>query len=314
MDASAWKANMNEEEQNIEKEEEPSGLMSRRKFLHLGIIGASVLAAGGSAAGIATRNNIQITKKTFAIANLPQSWKGTTITFASDIHAGAYMSEADMKNIVHIINSMKSDIVVLPGDFVTSHRNEIPSIVEAFSGLEAPLGKFATTGNHEFYVDADLVSEAIESCDIKMLRNDNVALDKNGEKLFILGVDDINADQIIPFTEGKKADHIEATYRGVPDKAATILLNHKPYLFDEYAQTNAGLMLSGHTHGGQIVFARFGEMNLSFSRIASKYVEGTYTKDVNGITRQMYVSRGLGTVALPMRLNCPPEITQITLA
>jgi predicted MPP superfamily phosphohydrolase len=55
-------------------------------------------------------------------------------------------------------------------------------------------------------------------------------------------------------------------------------------------------------------------MNLSFSRIASKYVEGTYTKDVNGITRQMYVSRGLGTVALPMRLNCPPEITQITLA
>jgi hypothetical protein len=305
---------MNEEEKNIENEEAPSGLMSRRKFLHLGIVGTSVLAAGGSAAGIATRNHIELTKKIITLPNLPQSWKGTTITFASDVHAGAYMTADDMKKIVHMINSLKSDIVLLPGDFVTSHRNEIPSIVEAFSELEAPLGKFATTGNHEFYVDADLVSDAIESCNIKMLRNDNVALEKNGEKLYILGVDDIDADQITLYLDGKKAEHIEATYRGVPDRSATILLNHKPYLFDEYAHTNAGLMLSGHTHGGQIVFARLGDLNLSFSRIASKYVEGMYTHEVNGITKQMYVSRGLGTVALPMRLNCPPEITQITLA
>jgi predicted MPP superfamily phosphohydrolase len=89
---------------------------------------------------------------------------------------------------------------------------------------------------------------------------------------------------------------------------------HKPYQFENFAKTNTGLMLSGHTHGGQIVFGKVGETVLSLSSIASKYVAGHYDITEGAKRTQLYVSRGLGTVALPMRFNCPPEITQITLA
>lgn len=287
--------------------------ISRRKFLHLSVIGVSALAAAGCVGGIATRNRIEITKRTITLPNLPPVFRGTTITLASDIHAGPYMTEDNLRNVVSTINSLRSDMIVLPGDFVTTHRNEIPSIVETFHELSAPMGVFATTGNHEFYVDADLVSRCIEDCGIKMLRNENYAFEKDGQKLHLLGIDDINDDGIIPYINGKPSEHIEAAFKGIPETAATIVLNHKPYHFDAYAQTGIGLMLSGHTHGGQIVFGRLGETNFSLSRFASHYVEGHFEKTINGKHSQMYISRGIGTVGLPMRMNCPPEITQITL-
>ncbi len=304
----------NEELTNHEVPELSPDGMSRRKFLHLSVVGVSSLVVAGCVGGIATRNNIEITKLTIVLPNLPPSFRGTTITLASDIHAGPYMTEGNLRNVVQKINELKSDIILLPGDFVTTHRNELPPIIETFHELRAPLGVYATTGNHEYYVDADLVSRGIEECGIKMMRNENFAIEKNGEKLHILAVDDKDADDIVPYLEGEPAEHIDATYRGVPENAATILMNHKPYRFDEYAKTGIGLMLSGHTHGGQIVFARIGETNFSFSRFASHYVEGHFEKMNDGKHSQMYVTRGIGTVGLPMRFNCPPEITQITLA
>ncbi|MEI8135292.1 MAG: metallophosphoesterase [bacterium] len=295
---------------------EPSSpkLLTRRKFLYGGILAVSSVAVAGCVSGIVTRKNIDVSYSSITIPNLPPSFKGLKITLASDIHSSPYMSLDDMKEIAKIMNSLHSDVILLPGDFVTGHKNELPPVLEALSELKAPMGIFATTGNHEYYVDADLVSNGITDIGIRMMRNENFTLDRNGEKLYLLGVDDINDNDIIPYTEGKPAPHIEALFSGVPDKAATIVMCHKPYRFDEYAKANTGLMLSGHTHGGQIVFGKFGETVMSLSTIASKYVAGHY-EILSGTKRtQMYVSRGLGTVALPMRFNCPPEITQITLA
>jgi predicted MPP superfamily phosphohydrolase len=300
-------------EQIIASEAQNSSRISRRKFLHMGIVGTSVLAASGCVAGIANRNKIDITKRKITIPNLPQSFKGTTITLASDIHSGPYMSEGELRHIVKTINSLGSDMILLPGDFVTSNRNEVEGIAETFHELSAPMGVYATTGNHEYYVDVDLVCDVLDQSKIKVLRNDNHVFEKNGEKLYLLGIDDKDADGINDHLDGKTSEHIDAVFKGVPDNAATIFMNHKPYRFDEYSHMNVGLMLSGHTHGGQIVFARLFDTTLSFSRVASKYVEGLYTHENDKRTSQMYVSRGLGTVALPMRFNCPPEITQITL-
>lgn len=305
---------MNKElEEIIVSEKTNSSLLSRREFLHMGIIGTSILAAGGCVAGIASRNNIEIVRKTITIPNLPASFKGTTISLASDIHSGPYMPVEDLRNIVKTINALGSDMILLPGDFVTSNRNEVEGIAETFHELAAPMGVYATTGNHEYYVDVDLVCNVLDDSNIRVLRNENIALEKDGQKLYLLGIDDMDSRLITSHLEGAHVDHIDALFKGVPDSAATILMNHKPYHFDEYAQTNVGLMVSGHTHGGQIVFARLGDTTLSFSRIASKYVEGLYTHTNDKRYSQMYVTRGLGTVALPMRFNCPPEITQITL-
>jgi hypothetical protein len=146
-----------------------------------------------------------------------------------------------------------------------------------------------------------------------MLRNENRALTIGSEKLHLLGIDDEDSESIINFINGKHAPHIDETFRGIPHNAATILLCHRPYRFDEYAQTRIGLMLSGHTHGGQIVLARIGKSVITLCSLASEFIDGFYDATENGSHSRMYVSRGLGVVDLPFRLNCPPEITQFTL-
>lgn len=288
--------------------------ISRRTFLHSSIIGISGFALAGCVNGIVTRGDIEVTRKTITLPHLPEAWKGKTITHLTDIHSSPFMTLGDLKRVVHVTNSLKSDAIVMTGDFVTSHRNEIPALVEALSELRAPMGVYASTGNHDYYCGVDLVSRGMEDAGITMVRNDCVPLTIAGQTVYLLGVDDQDDPTISSFVQGGHAPHIEATFRGLPEKAATILLAHKPYRFEEYAMTNVGLMLSGHTHGGQIVFGRFGGTVLSISSVASKFIEGHYTPSKSYSVSQLYVSRGLGTVGLPVRVNCPPEILQITLA
>ena len=291
----------------------PSSL-TRRAFLHTGILGLSGLALTSSSFGIMGRNDVEITYRTFNIPNLPRAWHGKTITFLSDIHSGPFMGLDELRNVVRIVNSLKSDIVVIPGDFVTSHVDEMPAFIEAMSELKAPHGVFGCTGNHDYYAGVDAVSRSVEQIDFRMLRNENTRLEIDGEPLFLIGVDDGDAHGIKDYVEGKRAVHIESSFAGIPSHAASILLCHKPYLFEEFAKTNVGLMLAGHTHGGQIVLARFGRSVLALSSLASQYVEGVYLPEESKSNMQMYVSRGIGVVGLPIRINCRPEITKITLS
>ena len=295
------------------KESSAPGSITRRAFLHTSILGVSGIALASCTRGIMQRNDIEITHRTFALPNLPPAFEGKTITFLSDIHAGPFMDVDEMKHVAKLVNDLKSDMVVIPGDFVTSHVNEIEPFAEAMSGLQAPYGVYACTGNHDYYAGVDLVSRGVEDTGIKLLRNENASVTINGQSLFFIGVDDNDAASVKGFVEGKPAPHIEEAWRGVPSNAATVLLCHKPYMFPEFAQTNTGLMLSGHTHGGQIVLGRIGKTVLTFSSIASEYVEGLYRSEGNKSKTQMYVSRGIGVVGVPIRINCPPEITQITL-
>jgi predicted MPP superfamily phosphohydrolase len=181
------------------------------------------------------------------------------------------------------------------------------------SELKAKHGVFCCTGNHDYYAGVDLVSKASEEIGLTMLRNHNVAIEKDGQKLFLIGIDDEDASEVGNFVEGRHAPHVEAAFRGVDKPEASILLCHKPYEFEGFAKTNVGLMLSGHTHGGQIVLGRLGDSVFSLSAIASHFVEGKYTPKQSQSKSQLYVSRGLGVVGLPIRINCPPEITKITL-
>ena len=166
------------------KIQDESRLISRRKFLYGGILSVSAVAITGCVSGIITRKNIEITHKTIELPNLPPAFKGLTITLACDIHSSPYMSLEDMQEIAGLINGLKSDVILLPGDFVTGHKNELPPVLEALSVLRAPMGVFATTGNHEFYVGADMVSEGISDIGIRMMRNENLTLEKKTGKSF----------------------------------------------------------------------------------------------------------------------------------
>lgn len=288
--------------------------LTRRAFLHTSILGLSGVALASCTNGIVDRNEIEITQRTFDIPNLPAAWEGKRISFLSDIHSGPFMDVDDLKRVVKITNDLKSDVILIPGDFVTSHVNELPPLLEAMSELHAPLGVYACTGNHDYYAGVDDVSRGIEDTPIQLLRNSNVKIEANGQPLYLIGVDDDDAPGVEQYVEGHTARHIEAAYKGIPNDAATVLMCHKPYHFEAFAKTDVGLMLSGHTHGGQIVLGRIGSSVLAFCSLASKYVEGVYLPRDSKSQTQMYVSRGIGVVGLPIRINCPAEITQITLA
>lgn len=294
-------------------EPKPALSLTRRAFLHTSILGVSGVALASCTRGIIDRNDIEITQKTFAIPNLPSAFEGKTITFLSDIHSGPYMDLDGLKRVVKIANSLNSDAIVIPGDFVTSAPEEVNPFAEAMAELRAPYGVFACTGNHDYYAGVDVVSRGVEDSGIHLLRNENVAWTIDNQSLYILGVDDTDAATIKHYTEGKTAPHIEAMMRGIPSNAATILLCHKPYMFEEFAKTNVGLILAGHTHGGQIVLGRLGKTVLTFSSLASEYCDGIYLPETSKSKTQMYVSRGIGVVGVPIRINCPPEITKITL-
>jgi len=294
-------------------EQLPTRNISRRTLMKGGMMALGGVALASCNRGISSQEVIEMTYQDIMIPHLPAQFDGMTVTLASDFHSSPFMSPQDLKNIVTRINDLKSDLILLPGDFITSKIDELPPVLQAFSELKAKHGVYASTGNHDHDVDADAVSQGLEDIGIKMLRNENRALTIEGQKLHLIGVDDDASNTILDFVKGKEAPHIEETFRGIPNDSATILLCHRPYHFDEFAETKIGFMLSGHTHGGQIVLARIGRHVISMCSLASNFVDGFYDASSNGSHSRMYVSRGLGVVDIPFRFNCPPEITQFTL-
>jgi uncharacterized protein len=276
-------------------------------------MGVSAYAFGGAAYGMIRHDTYSIEHKDIKIENLPEELKGTTITLISDIHSGQYMNEKDMREYADVVNGLGSDIICIPGDFVNSKAEEVPPLTKAFRDLKAKHGVYGSLGNHDFFMNGDYVASAINNeTPIQMLRNDYRKITINGKELYMMGIDDtrgggIHMETVMRYlraTEDKMKQN-EADLAGKPK----ILLCHKPYGFDELAPKNIDLILAGHTHGGQVVPVKIGNFNLSFAASVSKYIEGLYTIGKSN----MYVSRGIGTVGLPIRLNCPPEVTVIKL-
>lgn len=286
---------------------------TRRKFVRYATMGISAYAFGGATYGIINHDSYRIENKEIKIENLPVELKGTTITLISDIHSGQYMTEDDMRAYADIINGLGSDIICIPGDFVNFEVKDVHPLTKAFRDLKAKHGVYGTLGNHDFFMNADYVAKAIrEESPITLLRNEHRVINIKGKDLYMLGIDDTissgaNMDEVLKYY-GDMHEYLknnDANYT----KSPKILLCHKPYGFDILARKEPDLVLSGHTHGGQVVPVKIGNFNLSFASTVSKYIDGLHKLGKSN----MYVSRGLGSVGLPIRINCPPEITVIKL-
>jgi len=194
--------------------------------------------------------------------------------------------------------------VVVTGDMVNSQTEEVYPFAEAFSNLKAEYGIYGVLGNHDFFAkNVDLVAKEIDGCGVKLLRNDAIKILKNNSYLNLVGVDDI----------GRKTDpndYLTRALSSVKNDHPKILLCHKPYYFENAKDMNIDLTLSGHTHGGQVVFGVVDRTPISLAALASKYVAGLYRLGPS----QLYVNKGIGSVGVPFRINCPPELTVITLA
>jgi predicted MPP superfamily phosphohydrolase len=288
--------------------------LSRRRFLRTATFALSSYAFAGATYGIIRHDDFKIDSKRIKIANLPSELKGLTLTLISDIHAGQFMQEHEMREYADVINDLNSDLIIIPGDFVNFQPEDSKSVAKAFKDLKAKYGVYGSLGNHDFFVNPDYVANVMNNeSPVKVLRNRHEKITVNGKDLYILGVDDTRDagirmnEAILNYIDNtmEVAGSSNTNFKDSPK----ILLCHKPYSFDDIAKRDLDLVLAGHTHGGQVVPFKFGDFNLSFAAFVSKYISGFY----NIGKANMYVSRGIGTVGLPIRLNCPPEVTKITL-
>ena len=293
-------------QQRLQKAREDGRLdrwsLSRRRFLHNGFTILSGVTFAGTAYGAYSKYDYEISNVSIPVRNLPPQFQGFTITLVADIHSSIFMTKEDMQRYVSAINEIGSDLIVIPGDFVNSMVEEVYPFAEAFSDLKAPFGIYGTLGNHDFFTDAERITREVDACGVKMLRTDKVDIQKNGVKIHLLGIDDTGRMQ-------RAESFHEKALANTESNTPKILLCHRPYFFDQAAKKSIDLVLAGHTHGGQIVFARIGNTIIAPALVASPYVAGLYNKEHS----HMYVTRGLGTVGIPVRINCPPEITRITL-
>lgn len=228
------------------------------------------------------------------------------IAQVSDFHYAEYTEPFFMREMVQKINHLRPDMVVLTGDYISFGplgksfaRKCAPECAAVLGGIECPL-RYASLGNHDYFIGWQNVAGPLEEHGIPVLINSAVALEREGQRVWLAGLGSVCE---------KKADPARAIPRAAQaQKEPIILLGHEPDILPDIAKYNVDLMLSGHTHGGQVRIPFMPLINLpEFGR---KYVEGLFRY---GPT-QLYVNRGIGAVGVPFRFRCPPEITVITLA
>ena len=279
--------------------------LSRRDFLKLGGLAAVGLPLY---AGEVSRHEISIERIAITLPQLPEAFRGFTIAQISDFHYAEYTEAFFIKRVVEQVNSLKPDMVALTGDFITAGFWSEQATIrfagecsEILSHLQSPL-RYAVLGNHDCAVKpyAAAVTDSLQSNGIPVLDNRSVPLERDGSRLWLAGT----GDAVCHDFQLEKALPSPASRDG----ESVILLAHEPDVLPIVATHNVDLMLSGHTHGGQVRFPFLPALFLP--PLGEHYVEGLYRL---GPT-QLYVNRGVGTVSLPFRFNCPPEITLITLA
>jgi predicted MPP superfamily phosphohydrolase len=284
---------------------EKKSLLTRRQFI--GLSGLSVLGLGLYAGEIA-RHEIDIVYRTIVINRLPDAFKGFRIVQVSDFHYKEYTEAFFIKLVLHEVNALKADLVVLTGDFISygpaaPHR-AIPWAYECgelLTRIQCPQ-RYAILGNHDCIVSEAGVKDALTTHGIPVLNNGSVPLEREGKRIWLAGLADVL--EAHPGPDFGKTIPRTAQSDGEP----VILLAHEPDIAPEAAKHNVDLMLSGHTHGGQVRIPFLPPVMLP--PMGKDYVEGHFQVG----PMQLYVNRGIGAVQLPFRFNCPPEITVITLA
>jgi len=273
----------------------------RKEFIAKSIgAGVTTLVLGTTALSIKNFYEMAIVKKVkISLDNLPKSFKGFRIAQISDIHIGQIMRKHTLVKIVEQVNSLNADIIVITGDLVDGSVENLFDEISPIKDLKAKYGVYFITGNHEYYSGAEQWTDAVTSLGIKVLQNENVEIKKNGESFFLVGVNDREAGK---FGEKHSPDFKKA-FSGINKDKKTVLLAHQPHDIEKAAEFNADLMLSGHTHGGQIW--PFGLL----VTLQQKYLKGYYKYEKT----HLYVNQGTGCWGPPMRLDSENEITEITL-
>lgn len=230
------------------------------------------------------------------LRRLPPAFDGFRIVQLSDIHHSPFTSRAQIERAVDTANSLQPDIVALTGDYISKERQYAAPCAELLGKLRARHGVFAVLGNHDHWTDAELITDLFRAERMTVLVNQGMRFELKGAAFWLAGVDDtmVGLEDLPLALAGSREDELK------------LLLAHNPIILRRAARAGVDLVLSGHTHGGQV------------SLRSERSVAGRPRRRLlKGLARQgetqIYVTRGLGTVVLPVRFGCPPEVSLLEL-
>ncbi|HJQ15039.1 MAG TPA: metallophosphoesterase [Anaerolineales bacterium] len=282
--------------------------ISRRDFLKLtGVAALDVLllGIGGVSYSLWVEPNLFTVETVhLKLPRLSRQFSGLRLAQISDIHMGGWMNPTRLQYVADLVLEEKPDVLLITGDFVIGHDpvdispQMVDDLIFGLSRLASSIPTFAVLGNHDYWTDVETVRQMLSTSGITELTNAVFTLKSGVETLHLCGVDDVWKGDV-------RLDHVIAQ---LPDESSAILLAHEPDFADTSAATGRfDLQLSGHTHGGQVVLPFIGPPILPY--LGRKYPSGLYR------VREMfqYTNRGVGMARLPLRINCPPEITIFVL-
>jgi len=230
------------------------------------------------------------------LRRLPAALEGFRIVQLSDIHHGPFSSTEQIERAVETANRLQPDIIALTGDYISRERQYAAPCAEMLGRLRARYGVFAVLGNHDHWTDAPLITDLFRAEGITVLINEGMRFEKNGGAFWLAGVDDTMVG----------LEDIPLALAGAREDEMKLLLAHNPIVLRRAARADVDLVLSGHTHGGQVAI-RSDRSETARSR--RRLLKGLGHEG----NTQIYVNRGLGTVVLPIRYGCPPEVSLLEL-
>jgi predicted MPP superfamily phosphohydrolase len=269
-----------------------SRFLSRRVFPHLP--GASVPYTW------ILDHRLECSEAEIALPGLGPGLDGAVVLLVTDLHAGPFLSSRALGRALERAVATRPDVVLLGGDFATTHLRELEPHLPVLAGLRAPLGVWAVLGNHDHYTeDPERLRAMLASADVRVLHNDVSCLERDGARILLAGIDDLHWGR--PDLPGA----VERA-RSLDADAPLVLLSHNPDVFFSAAALGVSLVLSGHTHGGQV---RLPGLPVLVRMSRYRLDEGRYRfREAN-----LVVSRGIGASGLPLRIGCPPEIVRLVL-
>lgn len=242
---------------------------------------------------------VDLTHIPLALPRLPASFDGYRIAQISDFHLGTWLSQDKLAQVIDLVNQQTPDLVAITGDLVAfddGHAYEV--LTQELGKLQARDHVVAVLGNHDHWSNPEMIRHALQTVGIRELNNCFEILEHGDSRIYLCGIDDYMTSM----------DRLGDVLNDLPPEGCAILLAHEPDFADISAATGRfDLQISGHSHGGQIVFPWIGSLYLP--EFARKYTSGLY--QINSMLQ--YTNRGLGTAEFQVRWNCPPEITIFTL-
>ena len=270
----------------------PSDRFTRRDLLRgLGAVGLGAVTGTVAHGFLYERHHIHVTREDLAVAGWPEALNGLRIGFITDLHRSGTVSHDMVVSAVSAVMAETPELIILGGDYVTNHdRRYVQPAADALAGLSAAAGVYAVLGNHD---DERDVSTALTAQGFTVLRDARTQLTVRGETIEIAG---------LRYWTHRVGD-ITRVIRGASPNL--VLVAHTPKRLFEAAALSVPLMLSGHTHGGQIVLPGLGALAAREFPVVSGSARRENTT--------VFVSRGVGTVYVPVRINCPPEVAILTI-